>query len=111
MSEVLERVNRGAALLDEFDPGWWEVIEPEELDIASCRRCVLGQWAEANVESGEFAAHYDEGLDVLDLSFDHAPELGFAEGFSEGVTYGELSAAWREAILWREYLDDQGELP
>lgn len=37
------RVNRGAALLDAEFPGWFERIDTDSLDIATCSRCVLGQ--------------------------------------------------------------------
>jgi hypothetical protein len=111
MSEVLERVNRGAALLDEFDPGWWEVIELETLDIGSARRCVLGQWAEANQDL-EWVGNYSDALPVVlgrGSTYKREKTHGFLSGLQASVT--DLTDAWREAILWREYLDDQGLLP
>lgn len=37
------RVARGAALLDEKRPGWAGEIDVGKLDVAECRRCMLGQ--------------------------------------------------------------------
>jgi hypothetical protein len=36
-------VRRGAALLDEHIPGWFEVIDVDNLDLNSSYNCVLGQ--------------------------------------------------------------------
>jgi hypothetical protein len=100
MSEVLGRVNRGAALLDEFDPGWWEVIDVDTIDISDIERCIIGQWGLAN---------YSWQLEATDALGLH----GFScfHGFADDRGGGAVSVAWREAILWREYLDDQGLLP
>lgn len=38
-----ERVSRGAAYLDDVDPGWHARVDPETLELASGRACVLGQ--------------------------------------------------------------------
>jgi hypothetical protein len=99
MSEVLERVNRGAALLDEFDPGWWETVDVDTIDISDIDRCIIGQWGLANFD------WHGPALNALGLG-----TFCNRHGFSERRD-GESVDAWREAILWREYLDDQGLLP
>jgi hypothetical protein len=38
-----DRVERGAALLDEACPGWERQIDPRLLRMESCDRCILGQ--------------------------------------------------------------------
>lgn len=42
-SAARQRVARGAASLDELDPGWAERIDVWSLDLASGNACVLGQ--------------------------------------------------------------------
>lgn len=41
--EFADRVARGAALLDQADPGWQDRINPLTLNIADPFNCVLGQ--------------------------------------------------------------------
>lgn len=43
MSDVVDRVARGAAWLDEKYPAWFEGIDLSTLDLGNCTRCVLGQ--------------------------------------------------------------------
>lgn len=33
----------GAAFLDEHHPGWWKQIDPDDLELNDCSRCVIGQ--------------------------------------------------------------------
>lgn len=40
---VVERVNRGASLLDEQNPGWESKVHPGQLDMASSGWCIVGQ--------------------------------------------------------------------
>ena len=47
---VRERVERGAALLDEHAPGWENVIDLKTLNLSSCEACVCGQVALAAAE-------------------------------------------------------------
>lgn len=39
------RVERGSALLDEREPGWFRIVSPSSLNICSENHCVLGQIA------------------------------------------------------------------
>lgn len=43
MSDVAERVARGAAWLDEKYPQWFDKIDLSTLDLSRCTECVLGQ--------------------------------------------------------------------
>lgn len=45
MSLAARRVNKGAQLLDQKAPGWWEVVDPITLDLGTYAHCVLGQIA------------------------------------------------------------------
>jgi hypothetical protein len=42
-AEARQRVERGAALLDEKSPGWREKVDPETLEMSSGCGCILGQ--------------------------------------------------------------------
>jgi hypothetical protein len=41
--QLLSRVERGARLLDQVEPGWYRRIAADRLAMESCDRCVLGQ--------------------------------------------------------------------
>ena len=48
MTEIADRVERGAALLDEHDPDWWcedadPAIDLVALDLLDAELCILGQ--------------------------------------------------------------------
>lgn len=102
--KVRERVQRGAAYLDEMDPGWHRQVDPNTLELGSGRQCVLGQL------HGEFRLGL--GRSRL-ISLSSAPQASLspvAYGFKcvEGVSdewqardYELLTAAWRNAVLAR----------
>ena len=74
-----DRINAGAALLDEqVGPGWTSKVDSMTLDMSSSDRCVLGQ-----VFGG-----FDEGCQSLGI---HAPVTMAAYGFY--LTNGDLGAA------------------
>lgn len=60
--EAVARVNRGAALLDEKQPGWAQSVAPAKLDMASSSFCIIGQ------SYGEFTQYYGIpfGMRLLD---------------------------------------------
>jgi hypothetical protein len=103
--DLLERVDRGAALLDEYDPDWWEVIDLDRLDISSWRSCVLGQLAEANVDQ---LATYSTLADDLLWSNDlRSGDFGMD---GRRADTDAMTPIWFQAVLWREHLSDRGEL-
>lgn len=83
---VPERVEAGAALLDERMPGWFNMIDVDTLKIFDPTLCVMGQ----------LFGDYLGGLDTLDV--DISAGYGFNAYDDE---YTELDAAWRELILSR----------
>jgi hypothetical protein len=93
MTTIAERVARGAALLDEKQPGWWQRIYPDIIDIDSCERCVLGQVYEAE-DGNDYG--YSTGLTALGIDLG-GPEHdhGFDCDWDEQE---DLTAAWRELI-------------
>jgi hypothetical protein len=90
---VAERVAAGVAWLDENVPGWAERIDLEQLNLASCQRCVLGQLF------GDFndAPQPASGLVTsAHLGFDrHHGEPNF-------TAYSALTAEWRRVIEQRQ---------
>jgi hypothetical protein len=96
MNVIEERVARGAALLDEYVPAWFNKVDLDRLDIGNCTNCILGQ----------VFGSYQVGFNTL---AELAPEKEFlwegdeAFGFSEtaGSDADELSSlnrAWRVEI-------------
>lgn len=63
MSEIkyAEEVRRGAALLDEKEPGWRDRISPADLQMGDCARCVVGQ-VRGLSENQEAGLAYDRQL-------------------------------------------------
>jgi hypothetical protein len=96
LSTIAERVARGAALLDEREPGWWQRIDLSKLDLASTCRCVLGQ---LNTDRD---GPYPRWSDILDR-FGVQLRNEFSHGFNVGgegteAKFANLTAAWRELI-------------
>ncbi|MDT0630593.1 hypothetical protein [Rubrivirga litoralis] len=98
------RAGRGAALLDEQDPGWAGRVDPGALALGDGQACVLGQ----------LHGDYRRGLGrarVIDLSsapgrFVSPVDLGFQAvgglgGAAEALDYALLTRAWREAVAER----------
>jgi hypothetical protein len=70
-----ERVARGAALLDQYRPGWADEIDLHELRIESGSDCVLGQ----------LYGDYGEGRERLRiLNTTHSEALGFTAAWTSG---------------------------
>ena len=102
--KVRERVQQGAAYLDEMDPGWHRQVDPNTLELGSGRQCVLGQL------HGEFRLGLGRSRLISLSSAPRASLSPVAYGFKcvEGVSgewqardYELLTAAWRNAVLAR----------
>jgi hypothetical protein len=96
---IAERVAKGAVLLDETVPDWWQRIDLKTLALVSPCRCVVGQLfpsAHAPLDS------YADGLDALDVEFYSGATLGFdaetAGTDEQGREYTALTAEWRRVI-------------
>lgn len=81
MNTITERVERGAALLDEHDPDWWRAdvdraIDLERLNLSDGDACILGQRCPL-----EAAAAYRArpGSDDWDDKDEHVPYSAFSE--------------------------------
>lgn len=110
---VTRSAQRGAALLDAQNPGWYTRINPATIDLNSASDCILGQ----------IYGDFFYGLTALKLSlraisvWGAIPEL-FSTVFN-GSKYGfigwfwnlpELENAWREEIAARRLKDYQREM-
>jgi hypothetical protein len=103
-----ERVARGAAYLDDADPGWYRRVDPQTLSLSSGRHCVLGQL------HGEFRLGLGRSHLVSMSSAPRASLSPVAYGFKcvEGVPpewqnrdYDLLTEAWTEAVRTRQAND------
>lgn len=101
METMEQRVNRGAALLDEKRPGWWKSVDLARLDLNHCERCVLGQ----------LFGDYKEGRSALCLlsGLSNSVKWSFDCGFTlvgPDVDCGDeemekLTQAWTKLIQQR----------
>lgn len=118
MNIYTERVAKGKALLDAFDPDWVEKVNWERLRMVSTRDCVLGQLftdAESDLDYMEIPG-YRTGLKALGLTEDGecssahcssahcsgghftAEGFGFSTSTSGGDAWRELEEAWKAAV-------------
>jgi hypothetical protein len=94
--ELAERVERGAALLDERRPGWWDEVDVGRLSIRDCDLCVLAQlWG-----------WYLDGRDELFGGVDQEDDYYNARrhGFDD-APFKALTDLWRAAIEHRRAAD------
>ena len=105
-------MQRGAAYLDEMDPGWHRRVDADTLELGSGRQCVLGQL------HGEFRLGLGRSRLISLSSAPRASLSPVAYGFKcvEGVSdewqardYELLTAAWRNAVLARTVDDNRGD--
>ena len=129
MATVAERVARGAALLDDKDPGWWRdegerAIRLGNLEMAEPEHCVLGQRCPVTVlaafchlspgDEDELSAlsaqwwraYTAYAIELSGLDYDSEPSLdrwGRYHGFSGSIfdEYPGLTAEWIRVITGR----------
>ncbi len=99
-----ERVQRGAAYLDEVDPGWHRRVNADTLELEDGHHCVLGQL------HGEFRLGLGRSHLISLSSAPRASLSPVAHGFKcvgnvseawQARDYELLTAAWREAVQTR----------
>lgn len=103
MKQIPEEIKAGMALLDEKVPGWREKVNPQQLNMAYCFTCILGQ----------VFGEYTHGLKRLGIADDEevysefdpetneqAQNLGFQSKVHNGIwlDYDYLNKAWKEAL-------------
>ena len=114
----IDRVARGAALLDEHLPGWTDEIDLDDLDLENPCLCVLGQvgftLGHANREGGTFSLALDHLYSKVDSKqeFDFFPyDYGFDACFDselDGTEDKNQAYAWLDET-WRALIDDRKE--
>lgn len=126
-NEAADHVNRGAALLDEHVPGWYDKIDIEQLEMSECANCVLGQVFADQVPEKELSQidyglwGYEIGLEQLGLTDDEEDDNsdvrhGFdrfrgTETWDEDYMkdYDLLKQYWVEAVESRRVAARQDE--
>lgn len=92
-----DRVNRGAALLDEHEPGWEARIVPDDINLACTSFCILGQ------AFGTFSKGL-EALPGLGRGENNSWRYGFditTERQNDPVSWRELDACWVDLLTMR----------
>ncbi len=100
-----QRAARGAALLDDRDPGWADRIDERSLALADGGACVLGQlWGEYRRGLGrarvlDLSSAPTRFVSPVDLGFQAVSDLG---GAAEDLDYTLLTRAWRDEVRDRQ---------
>ena len=95
-STTRERIERGAAWLDEVKPGWREIIDTENLRMYSGVSCVLGQVF--SVEAYEHDCSNGYGY-AFYLANESSAWWAINHGFeSGGEAYFHLREAWLDFL-------------
>lgn len=98
------RAARGAALLDDRDPGWAAQIDADSLALGDGAACVLGQlWGEYRLGLGrarvlDLSSAPTRFVSPVDLGFQAVGDLGEA---AEDLDYALLTRAWRAEVALR----------
>jgi hypothetical protein len=87
-----DRVQRGAAWLDERSPGWERRVRLRKLDEWSDRSCMLAQ---------VWGMQYPDALKAARLTDARAMELGFQARLPVLAEYAALTQKWKEEALAR----------
>lgn len=103
--EATKRANKGAALLDKKQPGWFATIDLSKLDLDNPRLCVLGQGFKHLVNS--FTGDgYDVGVrDLFNDDERAATEFGFNaydRAYYDPHAYDTLTRVWAKIIKERQ---------
>lgn len=124
MLSVKDRVDSGAAWLDEVRPYWFREINPEVLDLSCACDCVMGQIvnaviaencnAETEVDQSyyyaiESFAGWQPYRDILRderlvMSLTESINRGFHDSTDVGSEWKDLTFEWRRAIAGRRVL-------
>lgn len=125
MTTYVDRVRRGAALLDERGPAdWRDRLDRDALDLRWCHTCVVGQVYRDEFDLDEYDGDdedrgydaYDHGVTALlsvdDYALIHIDQL-IAHGFEEltGGDYDALTTAWLDHLRPTATTDEETSTP
>lgn len=109
-----QRVRRGAAYLDDVDPGWFRRVHAATLELDSGNACVLGQ-LHGDFRVGLVRAHLltlssapRANLAPASFGFQSLPGLNAA---LQEQDYKHLNRAWRVAVRRRQRDDRHHPAP
>lgn len=109
-----QRVWRGAAYLDDVDPGWFRRVSAATLELNSGNACVLGQ-LHGDFRVGLVRARLltlnsapRANLAPATFGFQSLPGLGAA---LQEQDYEHLNRAWQAAVRHRQQKDRRGRSP
>lgn len=88
-----ENVERGAALLDQQYPGWFNELDVASLDMSDCDACVVGQVADKRYSG----ATWEMGLYDCEDDVRHGFDLEYPPN-SSTKDWAGLKAEWIKQI-------------
>ena len=92
---IRQTVRKGALLLDDYRSEWYQIVEPERLDMHSYSFCVLGQiWGSYDYGMAFFRRKIEPLVETW--TYDHG---FFVDGPDE--IYDFLDYYWTEEIMQR----------
>jgi hypothetical protein len=111
IEEGVDRVNRGAALLDRENPPWVFGVIPKRLDMASAELCIIGQlygsFDNLGIPFGMEVVDIDEADEEdHDKALARATSHGFLSDDDE-VPYDVLDRVWTFMLIERHNRDGQ----
>ena len=109
-------VERGAELLSLRQPGWYNLIDLDDLSMADCHQCVCGQLYNRLCELGEWQDRTDD-IDTLPeswrvpftlalLNLAVTPGTSFEYGFDVFNNHNSNNEFEMLHILWREKIEE-----
>lgn len=97
--EAQARVAKGAAILDQARPGWWNRIDVGTLTLSDPCHCIVGQLARVRNDFDAYEAEWEELF---------GEEGGEEEGvYATQENYPKLQDVWIEAIADRRLSQGQ----
>lgn len=92
LGEIADRVEAGAMLLDQENPGWHRHVVAEKIKILSCTKCILGQ----------IYGQFGDGMKKLAIK-------GFSGDYGFNCSHRDVEkveTAWCDQIALRVLLDE-----
>lgn len=95
---------KGAALLDQKMPGWYQLFNLHILSMSKCSKCILGQ----------LFSYYQPGLACIGITDREGEALGFSipldmDSYDKNTYthYPTLTRAWKHEVVTRLAADEQ----